>query len=274
MVIPKIIIFTSKETFKKIKNHIFNLDKYDLFDINLVFDNFSPILDELKIKNECICQNNYNYESVNQKRNYFSFEYIKEKKQLVFPLYLTDFLDIPNLNEINDFNNFLLKRFSYENGTKTDIKELISQLLVKTKIPLQILIKYWLRAYTTETKFYKNMNTYLVERLGNQYDIYIKVLYHGLKQNYIIPCIDKELYRGALITKDELNYINNSLKNKKKNLPGCICYCKSFLSTSISKRIAENFLRDKINHKSVNEELVLYQIQSSKDSRNFTNVDI
>ena len=274
MVIPKIIIFASKETFKKIKNHILNLDKYDLFDINLVFDNFSPILDELKIKNECICQNNYNYESVNQKRNYFSFEYIKEKKQLIFTLYLTDFLDIPNLNEINDFNNFLLKRFSYENGTKTDIKELISQLLVKTKIPLQILIKYWLRAYTTETKFYKNMNTYLVERLGNQYDIYIKVLYHGLKQNYIIPCIDKELYRGALITKDELNYINNSLKNKKKNLPGCICYCKSFLSTSISKKIAENFLKDKINKKSANEEIVLYQIQSSKDSRNFTNVDI
>jgi hypothetical protein len=50
-------------------------------------------------------------------------------------------LDIPNLNEINDFNNFLLKKFSYEDGTKTDIKELISQLLIKTKIPLQILVK-------------------------------------------------------------------------------------------------------------------------------------
>ena len=278
LVIPKIIIFTSYKRFVKIKNHILNLDKYDLFDINLVFDNFPPILDELKIKNENIYQNNYNYnynnENINQKSNYFSFEYIEEKKQLVFPLYLTDFLDIPNLNEINDFNNFLLKRFSYENGTETDIKELISQLLIKTKIPLQILVKYWLRAYTTETKFYKNMNNYLVERLGNQYDIYIKVLYHGLKQNYIIPCIDKELYRGALITKDELNYINNSLKNKKKNLPGCICYCKSFLSTSISKKIAENFLRSKVNKKSVNEELVLYQIQSSKDSNNFTNVDI
>lgn len=212
-VIPKIIIFTSSRRYKEIKGNILNLDAFDLFDINLVFDYFDPVLDELK------CRNIYNFNQncflnnmKNNKNNNFSFEYIEESKQLILPLYLTDFLGIPNQNEIKDFNKFVLKNFSNNN----EIKELIEQLFLKSKVPLQILIKYWLRAYTIESTFYSQMNIYLRERLGNQFDTYIKVLYYGLKQNYISSCIDKELFRGGIITKDELKYIINSLDKKKR----------------------------------------------------------
>ena len=270
-VIPKIIIFTSSRRYKEIKGNILNLDAFDLFDINLVFDYFDPVLDELK------CRNIYNFNQncflnnmKNNKNNNFSFEYIEESKQLILPLYLTDFFGIPNQNEIKDFNKFVLKNFSNNN----EIKELIEQLFLKSKVPLQILIKYWLRAYTIQSTFYSQMNIYLRERLGNQFDTYIKVLYYGLKQNYISSCIDKELFRGGIITKDELKYIINSLDKKKKNLPGCICYNKSYLSTSQDKKVALDFMNNK--ELDNNKVKVLYRIQPVNDlyKDNATNVDI
>lgn len=269
-VIPKILIFTSLRRYKEIKANILNLDTFDLFDINLVFDYFDPVLDELKCKNiynfnqNCFFNNNESY------KNNFCFEYIEESRQLILPLHLTDFLGIPNQNEIKDFNIFVLENFS--NNRK--IKELIEQLLLKSKVPLQILIKYWLRAYTIESTFFRQMNIYLKERLGNQFDTYIKVLYYGLRQNYISSCIDKELFRGGSITKDELKYINNSLVNKKENLPGCICYNKSYFSTSKDKDVALSYIIDApLDNNKVQ---VLYRIQPVNDlyKDNATNVDI
>ena len=275
-VIPKIIIFTSNEKFILIKQNILSLDKYDLFNINFVYDYFTPVLNELKVKNNIINSNinfnNNNFQKLPDK--IFSFEYINDSKQLILPLYLIDFLDIPNQNHIKDFILFLLNNHS----EKAEMINLINQLLINSDIPIQILIKYWLRAYSLESSFYKNMNNYLMKRLGNEYDIFIKVLYYGLKQNYITSCIDKDLYRGALIKKEELECINNYLNNKKENLPGCICYNKAFLSTSLEKQVALNFMLRKIffGEISNNEEGVLYIIKSGEDlyKNTTSNVDL
>ena len=63
------------------------------------------------------------------------------------------------------------------------MKELANQLLLNINIPCEILIKYWLRAYTSDSKFYKKMNDYLIRKLGNDYDTYIKVVYNALNIN-------------------------------------------------------------------------------------------
>ena len=122
------------------------------------------------------------------------------------------------------------------------MKKLIDQLILEIKVPCEILVKYWLRAYTLETYFYKEMNNYLTRNAGEDFDIYIRVLYHSLLIKAIIPSIYRNLYRGAKIKTDELNYIDNSLKNKKEGLPGCICFNKAFLSSSTNKNIASSFM--------------------------------
>jgi hypothetical protein len=66
-----------------------------------------------------------------------------------------------------------------------------------------------------------------------------------LQKEIISPFIDQKLYRGAKIKKDELEYINNSLKNKKDDLPGCLCYSKSFLSSSLDEEVAFCFMKKK-----------------------------
>jgi len=71
-----------------------------------------------------------------------------------------------------------------------------------------------------------------------------------------------------------LKYINNSLDNKKENLPGCICYNRSYLSTSKDKNIALSYIRNKPSDN--NKVKVLYRIQPVNDiyKDNATNVDI
>ena len=57
--------------------------------------------------------------------------------------------------DIDDFNNILIKRHDYD---KNDINELIYLYRKIGKIPLEILAKYWIRYYTSESSFYSLMN--------------------------------------------------------------------------------------------------------------------
>ena len=54
-----------------------------------------------------------------------------------------------------------------------ELKNLLNQLLVDTPIPIPILVKYWVRLYTLESKFYGEMNYTLIKKLNNDFDIYI-----------------------------------------------------------------------------------------------------
>ena len=194
--VPSIIIFTSKEKFRLIKTNILNLKNFSLFDIKLVFANFKPIHNYLNLENIYKPKNIGSIKS-DEIDNCFSFEYIKELKDLIFPLIFFEYIDNPNDHEIISFNRYLLDKYS----SNKKMKYLIDQLFLKVRIPIDILVKYWLRAYTNETNFYREMNYYLERKKGNEYDIYIRALYQGLITKSISPLINKTLYRGAKIKK-------------------------------------------------------------------------
>ena len=270
---PTIIIFTSKKSFNLIKKNILNLENFSFFDINLVFNDFSFYNNIISTEN---IYKPTNIPSINQSNyeNCFTFEYINELKDLILPLTFKEFMDIPTKAEILEFNEFLLDKYQ---KSSSELKDLISQLIVDINIPLPILVKYWIRAYTIPSNFYRELNYILIKKLNNDFDIYIRVLYQGLKMKAIKPLIDVELYRGSLIKLKEVNYIKESLSNKKENIPGCICYNKSILSTSISKEIALNFL----NYKDPNEDEIkaLFVINKGdefdlNDLDNASNMDI
>lgn len=71
--------------------------------------------------------------------------------------------------------NFLIQNFG-----NSEITKLIYQIY-DIDCPLSIRIKYWLRAYTLESYFYKNMNTELMENNFKEYIPYIQLLYQGLE---------------------------------------------------------------------------------------------
>ena len=280
---PIIIIFTSKNKFNLIKKNILGLEKFELFNIDLVFDNFGKIDDilssESKYKPNPIPLVNFeNYE------NCFTFDYVNELRDLIFPLTFTEFIEAPNKNEILEFNKFLLDKYNdsikIEEGQEylsdgiKNLNELIEQLLIDVKIPIPILVKYWIRAYTAQSPFYREINYILIKKLNNEFDIYIRALYHGLRTKSIKSLIDKTLYRGAKIKIKEINYIEESLKKKKEDLPGCICYNKSFFSTSLDKNTATYFMG--FGALKPDEKRVLFVIkkEDNLDLKNATNIDV
>ena len=265
---PEIIIFTSQNKLNLIMKNIYNLDKFSLFNNNLIFNDFEKVLNKL-ISEDKYIPNYIPENDYDPNDNSFSYEYINKLNDLILPLTFIDFMEFPSKTDIIEFNQFFLDKYS-ENSEK--MKNLIEQLLIDVNIPLQILVKYWIRAYTLESLFYYELNYALIKYTKNDYDIFLRILYQGLINKAIIPFIDQTLYRGSRIKKDELKYIQEALSNKKEDLPGCICYNKAFLSSSQDKNIALSFLKIPMPH----EESVLYIFEKGEDldKENATNAEI
>ena len=220
----------------------------------------------------------------------FSFEYI-HKNKLRLPLFYHKLLIKPNDEEIEKFNKFCRnKDFAKikinsndiidprKKEEKEDLKYLLEQIerieKLKIKIPFQILIKFWFRIYTYETNFYKEMNNNLRHNIPSNYDIYVRGSYHGLK--YIRPISNKTLYRGSVISNNEIKELEKCLKNKKNNNSKiCHCFCKPFFSCSLDKETAKEFMANtKCDVKKNSYALFIIEKGTNDDIDNISNVDL
>ena len=266
LICPIIMIFAGRSSSNIIMEKIFSLVKFPFFDTDLIFNKF------YEVKKRLMLEEKYFPNKISSKKenydNTFTFEYISELKDLIFPLTFIEFMEIPNKIEILGFNQFLLDKYSQSDK----MKYLIEQLITEINIPIQILVKYWLRAYTLQTPFYGELNLTLIKKLNNDFDIFIRTLYYGLMKKAIKPLIDEVLYRGSKIKLKEFNYLKESLKNKKENLPGCICYNKAFFSTSLNRETAISFF-GKPKEDELNVLFVIKKI-NELDLENATNVDV
>ena len=98
----------------------------------------------------------------------FNFEKIDSIPKLYFPFIYSKFIKKIDDNDIHEFHKNILK---YDNE---DIKKLIYPLVYLSEIPIEILVKFWLRIYTLETGFYSNMNCKLMKLKGKEFNTYIK----------------------------------------------------------------------------------------------------
>jgi hypothetical protein len=200
-----------------------------------------------------------------QKGVEFTFELLDNENDFIGALYLPRLFENPKEEECSQFDKYLLDNYG-------DImKELILQVY-KVKCPISLRIKYWLRAYTLETKFYKDMNSDLMKENIKYYIPYIKLLYYGLKLNNFDFSYTKNLYRGALIDKKEIENLINHKKNYYSKYP-CIIYSKAFMSFSLDKDVAMGFMKNKVPTEK--QYRVLYILQSSEiNEKNATNADL
>ena len=267
-IVPKLIIFTSVSTKEKIKN------KKEINDSFYNIGGLAVYFEEVKIfLNKNIFGKELNFvrslrRDIIQTGGDFSFQIIENKDDLIGPIYLSELIIKPKKSEFKAFDKYLIDNYG-------DImNELISQIY-GVDCPDALRIKYWLRAYTLETKFYKDMNADLMKENTKLYLPYIKLLYSGLNKNSIKVNISNDLYRGALINMKEIENLINLIKNRKNyNIPFALIYCKSFMSFSLERNVALNFMNNKNpNEKNIR---VLYILESKSilDKKNATNADL
>ena len=198
----------------------------------------------------------------------FSFQIIENKNDLFGPVYLSDLIIKPYKLEYIIFDKYLIDNYG-------DIMNALISQVYNVDCPVSLRIKYWLRAYTLETKFYKDMNSDLLKDKSKIYLPYIKLLYSGLSDNNIITNASDDLYRGALISKDEVqNLIDHLKKKNNSDIPWGLIYCKSFMSFAIDKNVALDFMQNKNPTEKTVRALYILKAESGIDHKNATNADL
>ena len=257
-IIPKIIIFTgSKEGFLKYnKNYmdIINDGFYNYGGIHETFDGIKNFLmNKILInKTKSIKLNEDNklkfaLENINNKEKLveykingdtqLTFEYIDSLEKFELPFLYQSILEMINTNQIKKFNEYLYNTYSNQ---KKIIKELLYDIKDISNIPAELLCKYYIRLFTIESNFYKDINTDLRKNKKDNYLPYIKILYEGIKLKSLPLTSNKELYRGSFISIEEIDIIKNYLRNKNPNLPNAIVFSKPFLTFNKDINIAKN----------------------------------
>ena len=237
---PIILIFTNNIN-GSMNNEIYKDDNnifYKSGGITTIFDEVEVFLKKEKDKkSEKNKKNNDKLEKTDEIR--FTFEYIDKKEKLMWPMFFKVLIEKTSHETINNYNKLLYERYSEENK---DLKSLLGSIKSLPKIPIEILSKYYARLYTAESSFYGNLNRDLGLNKIGEYLSFIQVLYEGVKFKSLPLANDKILYRGAKISKDEIEKIKSYLEEKKKDLLCAIVFSKSFLSFSKEKNRAEVFL--------------------------------
>ena len=257
---PKIIIFTSNKQkfyefnkkFDLVNNSFFNSGVFDTFNdlkefilfthqelyqfkdiFPLLYEKILNILSQKEEKkvDESIEENH------EQKDIQLNFEYVPNRNYLILPLFMSDITKNPTEEDINEFNHYLIDKY-----TVKEIIKLISQLIRKKNIPIEIISKFWVRAYTVECNFYRDMNKDLRENKISKYLPFIQMMYNAVSVNsFSFNPSDSKLYRGTYFSEEELEKLRNYIKNKKEGLPAAIIYSRSFFSFSLDPSIAKKF---------------------------------
>ena len=264
-VIPKIIIFTrnadlfiqNNKNYEDIIYHSF----YNFGGIKTKFDEIKQFL-----KNE-IVSNQIKIEDTPE----LIFEYIDCKEKLELPLFYKALIDFTQVHNIEKYTELLYSKYSKYNE---ELKKLLNHIRKISNIPMELLSKYYARAYTVDSDFYNDINKDLRENKKENYLSFIKVLYEGVKLKSLSLASKNKLFRGSKISGDEIKILRSYLGKKIDNLPGAIVFSKSFLSFSKEKPLAEGFLNDENKNKNLNKVLFILEKDDNIDYSLSTHGDI
>ena len=143
-------------------------------------------------------------------------------------MFLYDYLKKSKEEDILKFNDFSLRNF--EKVKK--LKILFEQLFEVKNIPHEILYKYWLKAFSSDTDFSSYINQELQTNNFENNLIFVQILYEGLKLNKPTLEINNNtnLYKYSSLEKVKIDNMNIILSKEKSNMPFILIYTKSFLT--------------------------------------------
>ena len=238
--IPKIVIFTENEELFLNKNK--DITKNKIFKFTEMKTSF---VDLKKFINDGILNQKFEIE----KEPSLTFKHVERHYELALHLFYKVLIQ---LTDIENINKFTKKIYDDYNEKNYEIKKLLGPIQSMKYIPIELLAKYYTRAYTLNSDFYKDMNYYLrtktkEKETENIYLPYIKLLYESLKLKTFPLVKETELYRGSLLSKDEVEKIKNEYNNKTGDLPGMVLFSKTFLSFSKDKNVVLDYFLNAIN---------------------------
>ena len=144
-----ILVFTvksKKSLVEEICNNNKEISSGYLFDKTNIFDNITQVINFIKREKEGK-KNNFEHFEIIEKNNEMlfdekveNFEKIEYVEELILPMYFHKITEPITLEEIHNFNYYLLNSFGEEGK---EIKIIISQFNNLAEMPIEIMCKYW-----------------------------------------------------------------------------------------------------------------------------------
>ena len=271
-VIPKIIIFTeNKENFK-------NQNEENLKDPFYDFGGIVTSFDEIK---SFLSNNIESKKFIFDEEPQLTFEYIDREEKLALQLFYKTLIKITDINKIQKFTEELYSKYCIPDGKKIineDLKEIFDQILEipLANVPIELLSRYYARAYTVQSDFYGDLNQDLRKNNKDKYLPLVKLFYESIKYKTFNLSSEIELYRGTKILNDEITKIQNyiSTKSENDNFPGTVVFSRTFLSFSKKREKAEEFLKKKNDNNNLSKALFILKENKNIDYDLATHCDI
>ena len=210
-------------------------------------------------KSYIINEPKYIKQEMNKESNTFIFV-PNTIENIAFPIILKKFSSrFINEEELIKFKKFLVNNYKFDNPI----------LKNELKIPYYLYSKLFLRIYTIESPFYRDLNIALRNNEFSEFKQFIYTLYNGLNLKVIKDCHNVCLFRASKIHINEINQLINNIKNNKNN----IVLTSTFMSFSKEKSVSMHFM----SYKKIVPDLlnVLYIVKPLKENidSTVTNID-
>jgi surface protein len=258
---PKIIILSNDKNKFIESNKNYQDKNNEFYKYGGVANNFEDIKEFIEKNDEQILEEVSASKQINNTNEIqLTFEYIDCKEKLMLPLFFKALID----KKVNDYTKIYNDELYYHySDEKNELKLLLSSIKSLYNIPIEILSKYYAKLYTANSTFHRNINRDLgLNKTGN-YLLFIRTLYEGVKLKSLPLANNNILYRGSLISNEEVKKIKVYLSKKLENLPGSIVFSRAFLSFSKIKSVAESFLSFQNNNTNLSK--VLYILEKDDD---------
>ena len=260
-VIPKIIIFARNKNdylgenieYKKYsENSFYNLGgiKNSIDDINDFIFKTPHIENVIKLNSKLYYNEDNNLlEYLNiwnkmDQMNDFNFGYLDSFE--IYPL-IFKLLNAIKMDNMDKYTELLYSKYSNDNKY---VKDLLEPIINIRNIPIELLSKYYIRLYTIESNFYRDINKELRENNIMYYLPYIKILYEGIKLRELKLPSNSFLYGCGVLSVKEIDKIKKYLEEKPRKDQQKIIILKSFFSFTKEREIAEKFFDNKIKERS------------------------
>ena len=241
-IIPKIIIFTGNaiKFYSQIDKSLPIDDSF--YNIGKVVDNIEEVKKFIETS-----INNYNCEFEENEENRIKnenliFRTISNENELILPIFYSKYLINTTEEQIYNFNNEVSKM----KDNDEIIQFLFSQLVEAKKIPINILIKFWLRAYSTNGSFNEKINEKLLKKEYNDYLPFIQKLYEEANK-CLYESKSEKLYKGIIIEEGKLDTFLKDFKEKNfdNDTPKAIIYGETFFSFYTNEDIVNKLKKNK-----------------------------
>ena len=265
-IVPKIIIFDEKndESFKcnttlPINNPFYNIggkinNKDDL--INFVTSSINIYKPEF--------EKNKDTRVVNEKLTY---QLISDKEELILPIFYTDHISPSSDEEIKTCIGNMFQNYE----SVEPLGFIFSQINKVGNIPLSILSKFLVKAYSTHKEFSSEMNKALSNGYYADYLPIIKTLYKSAYYCYLKSEYSKKLYKCFIDEKTNWEKLFTEFNTRRQKFPEAILYGTSFFSFYNDDDMNKNIRNDFEKNKKDNEILIELILEETQNYRNVAN---